>query len=196
MSEYLFELFVLTVRLYAVMDPMGAIPIFISLTSKKSTEERMKMLKLATGVVVTIVSILSISGSTILEVLGITPPSIKIGGGILLMVLAIDEMRGILRSRMPLEEELAVVPLAIPLLVGPGTIAMILMLTSIMPWYIVLVAALIASLLSFLTLLSSELLLRVLGKSATAALSKFMTIILAAFASEMIFSALVDWGVI
>ena len=114
MSEYLFELFVLTVRLYAVMDPMGAVPIFISLTSKKSTEERMKMLKLATGVVVTIVSILSISGSTILEVLGITPPSIKIGGGILLMVLAIDEMRGILRSRMPLEEELAVVPLAIP----------------------------------------------------------------------------------
>jgi len=178
------------------MDPIGAAPIFISLTSRRRTEERLKILRLATGVVMFVVSVLSITGSTILNILGISTPSIKMGGGVLLMVLAVDELRGILRARIPLEEELAVVPLAIPLLVGPGTITMILMLTSVRPWYLVLIATLIASILSYVTLSFSELLLKVLGRSVTSALSKFMTIILAAFASEMIFSALRDWGIV
>ncbi len=111
------------------------------------------------------------------------------------MILAIDTLGGFSRTKSMSEEDIAVVPLATPLLVGPGTITTLLILSSFHPIYLVFTSAIIAGLLSYVTLNVSHVLVRVLRKSGTVALARLMSIILAAFAADMIHSALVDWGI-
>jgi multiple antibiotic resistance protein len=121
--------------------------------------------------------------------------SFELGGGVLLMILAIDMLGGTVRTKTVDMEQVAIVPLATPLLVGPGTMTTLIVLASTQSLINVLLGGVIAAGAVYLTLRYSDRIARVIGKNGMLAGSRLMAIILAAIAANMLHSALVAWGI-
>jgi len=184
------------IQLFAIINPVGAIPVFLSFTSRLENNERQKIVNTTTTIVVALLFVFSLFGPLILEALNVSVASFKIGGGVLLLVLAIDNMlTGLTRSKSVELDELAVVPLATPLLVGPGTMTTLIVLSGTHAIINVLVGAVIAAAGVYLTLRFSPLLISLLGKNGIRTVSRIMSVILAAVAAQMIHSALYEWGI-
>jgi len=184
------------IQLFAIINPVGAIPVFLSFTSRLEKNERQKIVNTTTTIVVALLFVFSLFGPLILEALNVSVASFKIGGGVLLLVLAVDDMlTGLTRSKSVELDELAVVPLATPLLVGPGTMTTLIVLSSTHAIINVLVGAVIAAAGVYLTLRFSPLLSSLLGKNGVRTVSRIMSVILAAVAAQMIHSALYEWGI-
>ncbi len=125
-------LFKVTIALFAIVNPIGSVPIFISATDGWSNQERFRT---AQTVAITVFIVLAVSaflGDKILDFFGISIPSFQVGGGILLMLIAISMMHGKQSGTRQTPEEaqsmaernvIAIVPLSIPLLAGPGAIS-------------------------------------------------------------------------
>jgi multiple antibiotic resistance protein len=124
------------IGLIAIVNPVGAIPIFLSLTAEKSRKERHRIARV-TALAVALVLVLSAwLGESLLEFFGIGIPSFRVGGGLLIVLMAV----AMLHARMsPIrhtdeeadeaanqKEDVAVVPLAIPLMAGPGAISLVI----------------------------------------------------------------------
>ncbi len=196
MDEWLNLTILMAIQLYAVLNPVSVVPVYLSMTSDIPSNERTRITNNAMLVVLALLAVFSLMGELVLRLLNISVSGLKFGGGILLMFIALDTLGGMPRTKALVEpEELAVVPLATPLLVGPGTIATILVLSAMYPFYLVFLASMIAGAATYLTMLSSELLFRLMGRSGTSVLARIMSIVLAAFAADMIHSALIDWGI-
>jgi len=131
MPGYLDDILKLTVGLLSVLNPLGVIPIFISLTESFS-EDKVKSMSTSCGVAVSVTLTISLlMGQHILDFFGISLASFSIGGGILIFTMGMQMISAShTPSKMTLEEaegidpkEIGIVPLAIPLLVGPGSIS-------------------------------------------------------------------------
>ncbi len=119
-----------TVSLMAIMNPIGNTPIFLSLVEGFPEEEKIRIARTATLWAFFIVTVFTLGGNFIFRLFGITLPAFRIAGGILLFMIAYHLVRA-KRSHQhhPTEEEteespedIAVTPLATPILAGPGTI--------------------------------------------------------------------------
>ncbi len=194
-AESFLLVIVMTVQIYSVLNPISVIPFYITVTSNMDPNERKTLIRKSFIMVLGLLSLFSLVGGPFFTILNVSVSGLKFGGGIILMVLAIDTLGGFSRTKSMSEEDIAVVPLATPLLVGPGTITTLLILSSIHPIYLVFISAIIAGLLSYVTLNVSYVFVRILRKSGTVALARLMSIILAAFAADMIHEALKDWGI-
>lgn len=120
------------IALFAIVNPIGSVPIFISATNGWSDAERSKTAKTVAVTVFIVLCIAAFLGDQILDFFGVSIPSFQVGGGILLMLIAISMMHAKLSGAHQTPEEvqtlaekkaIAVVPLSIPLLAGPGAIS-------------------------------------------------------------------------
>lgn len=125
-------LFKVTIALFAIVNPIGSVPIFISATNGWSKQDRAKTAKTVALTVSIVLTIATFLGDKILDFFGISIPSFQVGGGILLMLMAISMMHGKQSGARQTPEEaqtladheaIAIVPLSIPLLAGPGAIS-------------------------------------------------------------------------
>lgn len=125
-------LFKVTLALFAIVNPIGSVPIFISATDGWSSEDRAKTAKTVAITVFIVLAISAFLGDQILSFFSISIPSFQVGGGILLMLIAISMMHGKQSGTRQTPEEaqtlaerkvIAIVPLSIPLLAGPGAIS-------------------------------------------------------------------------
>lgn len=183
------------IQLFAIMNPVSAIPIFLSFTNLLENNERQKIVNTTTTIIIALMFTFSLFGPLILEALNVSVASFKLGGGVLLLVLAVEMLGGRLRSKSVELDEVAVVPLATPLLVGPGTMTTLIVLSGTQAIINVLVGAVIAATGVYLTLRFSSLLISILGKNGVQTVSRIMSVILAAVAAQMIYSALYEWGI-
>lgn len=142
MHEYT-EYTKLLIALLAIVNPFGAVPIFVALTATSSAAERKKIGKIVVIAVLLILYIALLFGDWLLDFFGITIHSFSVGGGILILLMAIsmlqarispvaqtaDEAReGESKARDTANKEsVAVVPLAMPLLAGPGAISTVIL---------------------------------------------------------------------
>ncbi len=119
----------------SVLNPLGAIPIFLSLTSARSNRERASIAVVAAVSATAILMIAAVSGEAILDFFGICIASFRVGGGILILLMAISMLHAKTShaKHSPDEareaedmESIAVVPLAVPLLAGPGSISTVI----------------------------------------------------------------------
>jgi multiple antibiotic resistance protein len=126
------SLFKISLGLFAIVNPIGSVPIFISATSGWSHTERAQTAKTVAFSVFIILMVSSLMGDQILDFFGVSIPSFQVGGGILLMLIAISMMHGKQSGTSQTPEEaqtlaerevIAIVPLSIPLLAGPGAIS-------------------------------------------------------------------------
>lgn len=179
------------IQLFAIMNPFSVVPFFISVTEGLRGSEVNAIVRKATAAGLTIVIAFTLLGKYILEVFNISIAGLRVGGGILLLVLALDMLGGEPRTKRMDPGDVAVVPIATPLIIGPGTITTLLLLVASKPGdyfnlLIVLVAGVFACILSFTVLRASNILVKILRVSTVRALGRFMSIIIAGMAIEMI----------
>lgn len=171
--------------LFSIVNPFGAMPVFLTLTADDSGTERLRTAMRACLYMVAILSVAYLGGQYILNFFGINIQHLRIAGGILLMRSAFDLLTpGANRDRVgpdALEEskqkdDISFTPLAMPMLSGPGAMAICIGL--IRPTYadkaLTLVGFALVALASFVVLVSSLRLTRLLGRPGMAALARVM----------------------
>jgi MarC family membrane protein len=177
------------VLLLLVFDPFGNIPIFISALREVPRERRRLIIFRECLFALVILITFVFTGQQFLKLLGLSEVSLQIGGGVVLMLVAI-------RMVFPTKEgvygqspggEPFIVPLAVPALAGPSALATVLLLVSRQPERTIewVVAIGVAIVISAMVLAFAERLQQVLGERATAAFERLMGLILAAVAVEL-----------
>lgn len=186
------------IELTAIIDPVGALPMFLMFVGDMDKQGRRKVVETMTAVVMGLLLFFALLGQPLLKVLGIDVTSFEFGGGVILMFLAIDMLSTGLEHRAIDVSQVAVVPLATPLLVGPGTMTALIVLTNQAHTSMldVLVGCAVSAAIVYLTFYFSEYIFSLLGQNGVKAVSRLFTIILAAIAAQMIHNALLGWGVV
>ncbi len=174
------------IMLFVVMDPPGNIPIFMALTGDMTVKERKKELNYAVVVATVLLLIFAFLGKIILYVLGITTDSFMIAGGILLLLISFDLLRGEHKYGVRGESGVGAVPLGTPLLAGPGAITTVMVIIQSRGVGFVLFAIFSAVIATKLVLEQSERILSIIGKVGSEVLSRVIGIIVAAIAIQFI----------
>lgn len=176
-----------TIALIIITDPLGNVPLFLYLTEGMGKEERRKELKNAVIWSFAILLVFAIFGETIMRFLDVSLTSLRIAGGILLLLISFNMMFG-KKEDQTSGVSVGVVPLATPLIAGPGAITTVLVYTNLLPGlqkFLVIISICIAILLTWIVLKESEKLYEILGRDGSHALTRIMSILLAAIAVEM-----------
>jgi multiple antibiotic resistance protein len=191
--------------LFFVVDPIGLAPIFLTMTAGDSREKRIATAKKACLIFVGVLTIFTIGGGLIFQLLGVSLAAFKIAGGILLMLTALDMLRSKQSDTRTSGEEIgeaaqkddvAIVPLAMPLLAGPGSIATVMMLAARAqtPWMLipVLLSVLIIAAATYYTLRAANVVDRWMGINGRAILERVMGLLLAAIAMQFVVDGIRD----
>ena len=144
--------------------------------------------------VIALILTFALIGRLIINALQVSVSSFELGGGILVMIIGVDMMKGTQSKRLDASQA-ALVPLATPLIVGPGTMATLIVLANSDNLINVLVAGMVAAFSVFLVLEYSDKIANLIGNNGVQAVSRLMAIILAAIAANMIHSALLAWRI-
>lgn len=184
---------------FFVVDPIGLVPIFLALTRRDSSEKREKAARKASTIFFVVVSFFALGGGVIFDLLGVSLAAFKVAGGLLLLLTALDMLRSKQSDTRTSDEEIdaaarkediAIVPLAMPMLAGPGSIATAVVLTSRAANWIqvvlVVIAIALTALLTYLFLRSARVVERVLGKNGLPILERVMGFLLAAIALQFV----------
>ncbi|MBC7944291.1 MAG: NAAT family transporter [Burkholderiales bacterium] len=131
------------IALTAVLDPFLAVPMFLSVTSGRGIREQKRTARLVSVTVLGVLLVAALTGETILRLMGSSLASFRVGGGLVLLLMAIamlnaqaGNVRQTTEEAIELEsgEATGIVPLAIPLLAGPGAISMVIIATQHGNW--------------------------------------------------------------
>lgn len=187
------------IALFAIVNPIGSVPVFMSATSGWKKAERAKTAKTAAFTVFIVLTLASFIGDQILDFFGVSIPSFQVGGGILLMLIAISMMHAkqsaahqTLEQRQTLAEKkvIAIVPLSIPLLAGPGAISNMIIAaqqnSSVSGHLSLIIPIFFVCLIIWLVLSLSVVIANKLGTIGINIVTRIMGLILAAMAVEFI----------
>ncbi len=190
------------VSIFFIVDPLAAIPAFLTMTAGDSILKRRAMALKASIASTVILVVFATTGGIIFKFFGVTLPAFQVAGGIVLGLSAIEMLRADRPTRQTQEEmregiekmDISITPLAIPLLAGPGAISTVMVLThraiswsASVPVYAAIVLTGIAT---FVLLGASEYVQRGLGKTGIHVLSRIMGLVLATIAVQLILDGL------
>jgi multiple antibiotic resistance protein len=187
------DLFSAIVTLLLVMDPLGNIPVFLSVLKAVPPGRRRLVLAREIGLAYLVLLVFLLIGDFILQFLGLQPEAVSIAGGIVLFLIALRMIFPGERTLAgdPLDGEPFVVPLAIPLIAGPSALATLLLLQrSGLNSGGLLLAVTIAWMVSAILLLSSTFLYRVLRERGLIAVERLMGMLLVMVAVQMLLNGL------
>jgi len=178
------------VILLLVTDPIGNIPLFVSLLRHVKPARRFRVIARECAIALAVLIVFVMFGRALLDLFGLSERSLNLAGGMILFLIA---LRMIFRSRegifgdTPSGEPL-IVPLAIPSIAGPAAIATVVLLVSRAPQRLVewLLAVTVAMAASLVTLLFAERISRWLGERVLEAFERLMGLLLTAIAVEML----------
>lgn len=212
------SLYTAAITLFLVLDPIGNIPIFLSVLGDLDEKRRRRVLIRETLIALLILSVFLFFGKYILIGMNISPPAVSIGGGIVLFLIALrmifpgarrehggsgaggdgprssnDSGRsGTSAESSSPDDEPLIVPLAVPLLAGPSAMATLILFANQNPDRLGtwFLALIIAWLAASLVLISADFLRKRLGRRALAALERLMGMILITMATEMLLTGI------
>jgi multiple antibiotic resistance protein len=174
------------IPIFVAVDALGDLPIFISLTEGlKKKEKRKIIVNSATTATLLAVAFIFL-GKFIFKVLGITVGDFMIAGGFVLFCIAIRDILSSGKQRRVPAKELSAVPLGIPLIVGPAVLTTSLIIIAEYGLVPTLVSVVVNVVLAGVIFSSSDILIKLLGENGTRALSKVMSLLLAAIAIMMV----------
>ena len=175
--------------LFFVMDPLGNMPVFNAVLSRFTPRRRAQITARELVIALAILLVFLFAGTAVLEFLGLSQPSLSIAGGVLLFIIALKMIfPGAGADTAGEKDEPFIVPLAMPMVAGPSTIAILLLLSSTEPeriweWCTALVIAWAGT---TVLLTASPFLLRVLGSRGLRALERLMGMLLVLLATQML----------
>ena len=188
------EIFAVFVKFFFILTPFFIVAVFIAMTENETVEIRHQLAIRVTVGVVVLSLVLFFSGTALFDLLGITVDAFRIGAGALLFLTAVSLANG--NVQLPASKrsvlDLAVVPLAIPVTLGPGSVGFLVVISSDVGDFssklYTAAAIVIASLCVGVMLYLSSELKRLIGRSGISMLSKITGLILASLYSQMIFT--------
>ena len=181
------SLLVSILMLFIVLDPIGNSPYFYILTRNYSSEARRKIISMSVSVAAFIMLFFAVLGDIIFELLDVTVDDFRIAAGIILLIYFIAILLEIdLGPKHVSEENIAVVPLAMPLLAGPAAISTVIYIKYVWGLEYALISTVVNLLLAYPILLAGNILAKYMGKNGSLVFEKLMAMIMAAFAVSMI----------
>jgi multiple antibiotic resistance protein len=191
--------------IFFVVDPMGVIPIFMAMTRDDSPQKRREMARRASIVAFFVLTLFAVAGTLIFKVFGVTLGAFKVAGGVLLLLTSLEMLRAQpQRTRVTPEEakegaekeDVAIVPLAIPLLAGPGSIATVTALMGragrkafAVP---VILSIALTCLASYLMLVAADRISQFLGVTGLNVMNRVIGLIIGALAVQFMFDGIRD----
>jgi len=190
MKELCAEIVRTSLALFIIIDPLGGIPIFTGLLRDMPDREQRKTIRAAVLVSLCILVIFSTVGRKILGLFDVGLNELRIGGGLMLLIIALDQTFGFLPERSGEQRDVGIIPMACPLLAGPGAITTIMLTIERIPfpqnYAVALISAILTLGIIYPILSQIQLLSRILGRRGSLVLSKLMGIILTAIATSFI----------
>lgn len=191
-----------------LINPFSALTLFLDLTRGYSMTDRRKVARVASLTIFITISFFTVAGETLLKALGISIGSFQLAGGILVFLIALNMMNGDGNPVKPDQENFdvdhvqssppttaaAVVPLAIPMMIGPGGISTVIIYSSqisgVLRVSAVIIAGLLISMFCYLALMAAGRISRLLGDTGLNIMSRIMGMLLAAVSIEIIVNGL------
>lgn len=211
MFSGLFEYWLITLSaLFVIVNPLTTAFAFLSLTARATDAAREQLARRATLIAASIFFTFALLGGVIFTLFGITLEAFRIAGGIILFGIAMgmirraqdegeevasaEDMSGHRTGR--LAQDLAVIPLAIPFISGPGSIATVMILTSEAPtaWHLILVfvAIVVTTGACYFSMVYSRYLVRVMGETGKDIVTRLFGLILAVIAVQFVINGVSD----
>ena len=195
--------------IFVLVDPIAAIPTFLSMTAGADRPHRQRMARRAAWTCVAVLSCFAAAGTLIFKLFGITLPAFKIAGGVILLLIGLDMLRA---RRSPTKEtqpetdegaekeDVGIIPLGVPMLAGPGSISTVMVLMTGAPavWYAVPVVTAIAvtGFASYSILSGADRVRGYLGETGIRILTRMMGLLLTAIAVQFILNGMGDVGLV
>ena len=175
------------IALFVVIDPIGNIPLFIAFTKKLEKAEHKTVSKTAIITAAALLLLFGVAGTQILGLFGITIFSFMIAGGTLLFIIAIELLTyGEWRFVSKAKEDIGVVPIAFPLLAGPGSITAVIISYQTSGFLITFLSIIIVMTITYVILRMVNPIYKVLGNRGSMIVSRVFAVIIAAIAVEYI----------
>lgn len=184
-----FNIFLLCfIPLFVAMDGPGVLPIFLNFTSGLSERARRRLVTQATLTAFAVAVLFLATGKILFRVLGIDEHDFRIGGGVVLLFIAIGDLMvsNLDSRRVTTDSDFGVVPIGVPLIMGPAALTTSLILVEAHGTFMTSLALVVNLILIWLMFRHSNLVVRVLGKNGSRAFAKVAALFLAAIACKMI----------
>lgn len=189
--------------LFVIVDPIATVPAFLAMTARDSISQRLRMARTACLVAAGILTVFALIGQWLFTLLGITLPAIQVAGALVLLLVALDMLRA---QRSPVQEtaaetaegatkeDIAITPLAIPMLAGPAAISTVILLEAqAISWAqrgVLLACVALVSLASYMTLALGATGAKWISPIAEKIITRLMGLLLAALAIQFLFNGL------
>lgn len=196
MHDWLRTFLLTFVPLFIVINALGNLPFVISMSEGKSSPERRHMIHVASATALVVGLAFLFFGQFVIKVMGISPGSFTIAGGLVLLALSIRHMTVGRMVEVSREEMVAVVPIGTPLMVGPATITTLMLLASHFPLYMVLLSFALNLLIAWAIFLLGNEIVRFAGQAGLKATSNVFSLLLAAIAVSMVIHGLELVGIL
>jgi multiple antibiotic resistance protein len=182
------------VTLLVILDPPGAAPLFLSLMGARPRKVQVRMAWLAAATSLLIISIFAVFGQFIVDYLDISIEALQGAGGLLLLLISLELLKGIEEEKGRPAQNVALVPLGTPLLAGPGAIVTIMLFASRVEStdriLALALAVLGAHLVIGLTLMFATRIIGLIKETGVALLAKIAGLLTAAIAFEMLMTGI------
>ncbi len=189
--EFIFDLAKAIIALFIIVDPFGNIPIFMGLTEKVEAVQRKKVYNTATLVGFVLLLVFAFTGQEILTIFGLSIYSFEVAGGILLLIVSIRILiTGGMHEEMSSPESLGAVPIAMPLLVGPGAITTTIFNLQAYGIAVTILSVLVVLSVTWVILRFSDGIYRFLGKTGSLVIARVMALLIAAIAIQYIMTGI------
>lgn len=183
--------------LFVTMDPIGNMPIFMTLTESPRPDYSKAMARRAVLIGGLVLLMFAFAGEAFLNLLSISLPAFRIAGGVLLFVVALqmifeeEQKDKAADAENPHENDVSVFPLAVPLIAGPGSIASIILMMSeqhgsVRGQAAVIIALCAVLLITYILFRMSTLCARLMGQTVNQVISKILGIVLGAMAAQFV----------
>ncbi len=179
------------VGLFVAMDIIGTLPLYLGMTQGLKASERRRTVDLSIFVAAGVALVFGLLGKSVFKLLGIALFDFKVGGGIVLLVMAILDLVHTKSADSP-KGSTGVVPLAVPLITGPGLITAVMLQVALYGYTIVLLSLLVNFAIAWASLRNSSLITKVIGVEGANIVSKIAALLMTAIAFSMIRSGIFE----
>jgi multiple antibiotic resistance protein len=185
-----------------IVDPIAVVPTYLVITQGQTTEQRQATARRASIAATVILIVFAAAGKGIFGLFGITMPAFRIAGGLILWLVAMDMLRGNRSTQEGAAEitegqakdDVALTPLAMPMLAGPGAISTIMVLSGqargTSQTFVVYASIVVTLFLSWITLHLAERLVKRIGQTGIRVMTRIMGLLLAAIAVQFVITGI------
>jgi multiple antibiotic resistance protein len=185
--DIIFNLAKAAIILFIIVDPLGNIPVFMGLTEKMTELQKRKVFDVATLVSFILLLVFAFTGQEIFLIFDISIYSFEVAGGILLLIISIRILfSGGFHENLESPESVGAVPIAIPLLVGPGAITTTILNLQAYGVIVTATAVFVVLILTWVILRFIGSIYRFLGKTGSLVIARVMSLLIAAIAVQYI----------